>query len=436
MKKLFAILICTVVCITLLASCNKECDNHVDDNEDGICDACNFEYAFLFKLTYDKSGYELDRVGARYKGGDIIIPSKHKGLPVTQIGYGAFNSEKKLTSVVIPDSVTLISDDAFKNQTSLTSVNVGKNVVTIGVSAFEGCIKLKTAVIGDAAEYIYASAFEGCTALESVTLGKNVKEITGSAFENCTSLKTVTIPASIEKMGAWVFYGNNMTDIYFGVSAPGENWNEKWAEGLNESVNIHWDDAENTSNNNDTVDNTKVQTKIGEEAQLPQFMSLEVDRHNALSSGDAIDVDVYMGYIILNEDRATFSDIVVPEEDFENYTFALEINYNNEARVVAPDDVNYFAEYRCNMYQDLVQYNKYNTVQLDIDKMTGKSYGFVNVELYMISNTNQRYWVSAETLYYSVTETEIVFGLVSNPVATEGDPGIITKGWTYQEATA
>ena len=179
----------------------------------------------------------------------------------------------------------------------------------------------------------------------------------------------------------------------------------------------------------------KVQTTIGEEASLPQFMSLEVDKHNALSSGGSINVDVYMGYIILNKDGAAFSDIIVPVSDFAEYTFVLEINYNNETRTVALDSLNYFEEYRCDMYQDVVQYSKYNTVQLDTTKMTGKSYGFVNVELYMISNTNERYYVSAETLYYSVTDTEIVFGLVSNPVATEGDPGIITNGWVYQETT-
>ena len=119
-------------------------------------------------------------------------------------------------------------------------MEIGKGVVTIGVSAFEGCTSLKTVVIGDATENIYAHAFDRCTSLESITLGKNVKKIGGSAFEECTSLKVITIPASIEELGAWVFYGNNMTDVHFGVSAPGENWNKKWAEGLNESVNIHW----------------------------------------------------------------------------------------------------------------------------------------------------------------------------------------------------
>ena len=185
-----------------------------------------------------------------------------------------------------------------------------------------------------------------------------------------------------------------------------------------------------------TATNTgKVQTTIGEEARLPQFMSLEADKHNALSNGSAINIDVYMGYDILNKDGVAFSDIIVPESDFAKYTFVLEINYNNETRTVALDSLNYFEEYRCDMYQDVVQYSKYNTVQLDTIKMTGKSYGFVNVELYMISNTNERYYVSAETLYYSVTDTEIIFGLISNPVATEGDPGIITNGWVYQETT-
>ena len=85
------------------------------------------------------------------------------------------------------------------------------------------------------------------------------------------------------------------------------------------------------------------------------------------------------------------------------------------------------------MYCGVVHYNKCDTIQLDTEIMSEKNYGFVNVELYMISNTNQRYIVSAETLYYSVTESEIVFGLVSNPIGQEGDPGIITKGWEYSE---
>ena len=118
-------------------------------------------------------------------------------------------------------------------------------------------------------------------------------------------------------------------------------------------------------------------------------MSLEADKNNALSNGSVINVDVYMGYKILNKDGAAFSDIVVPESDFAKYNFVLKIDCNNETREIALDSVNYFEEYRCDMYQGIVQYSKYNTVQLDTEKMVTKSYGFVNIELYMISDTNQ-----------------------------------------------
>ena len=282
MKKTLAILICTILCATLLTSCsllsfkNEEdskhehtkgawigdvhghwqpeycsldsCvfepskkEYHVDNDANNICDICSYEYEYIFKLTFDKSGYELDSIGPGYKGGNVVIPAEHNGLPVTEIGYGAFKSDDyKLTSIAIPDSVTLIDDDAFQNQTSLSNIIVGKNVVTIGVSAFEGCTNLQTVIIGDATENIYAHAFDGCTALESVILGKNIKKIGGSAFEECTSLKTITIPASIEELGAWVFYESNITNIYFGVSAPSEKWSENWNQYLDESVNIHW----------------------------------------------------------------------------------------------------------------------------------------------------------------------------------------------------
>ncbi len=282
MTRTLTILICAIMCVTLLASCSllpfKQEDEsehehtkgnwigdvhghwqpefcsldgcvfgpskkeyHIDNDANNVCDICAYQYEYIFKLNADKTEYELDSVGPGYKGGKVVIPAEHNGLPVTEIGYGVFKSDDyKLTSVVIPDSITLIDDDAFENQTALTSIIVGKNVVTIGVSAFEGCTNLQTVIIGDATENIYAHAFDGCTALETVILGNNIKKIGGSAFEECTSLKTITIPASIEALGAWVFYGSSVTNIYFGVSAPTEIWDEKWAEGLRENVNINW----------------------------------------------------------------------------------------------------------------------------------------------------------------------------------------------------
>ncbi|WP_239255859.1 MucBP domain-containing protein [Listeria ilorinensis] len=67
-------------------------------------------------------------------GGDVVIPDTIDGLPVTKIGSNAFY-DKRLTSVVIPDTVTTIEDAAFEIN-SLTEVNLPPNLAYIGNFAF------------------------------------------------------------------------------------------------------------------------------------------------------------------------------------------------------------------------------------------------------------------------------------------------------------
>ena len=59
-------------------------------------------------------------------GETVTIPSEINGTPITSIGNSAF-SEKRLTSITIPNSVTLIGDYAFAYN-ELISVTIGPNV--------------------------------------------------------------------------------------------------------------------------------------------------------------------------------------------------------------------------------------------------------------------------------------------------------------------
>ena len=86
-------------------------------------------------------------------------------IEVNGIKYTALSSEavavsgltnKKATSVVIPDSVnvsgtkykiTKIGTSAFKGYKSLTEITIGSNVTTIGAKAFYGCKALKSITI-------------------------------------------------------------------------------------------------------------------------------------------------------------------------------------------------------------------------------------------------------------------------------------------------
>jgi PKD repeat protein len=74
-------------------------------------------------------------------GGAITIPSTLGGLPTGIIGKSAFNSTKGhlITSVIIPDSVTLIDNFAFFGCTLLESVTIGRGVTDIGQFVFQHC---------------------------------------------------------------------------------------------------------------------------------------------------------------------------------------------------------------------------------------------------------------------------------------------------------
>lgn len=285
MKKLFAILICALMCLPLFAACDEayrdeECIHtkgdwehdenghwqpiicnlnscnleetpiydHVDKNYDGICDVCGREEEYVFVLNYDKTGYKLSDIGPAYKGGDVVIPSTYRGLPVVELEMYAFaGCKNNLTSVTIPASVKEIGVKAFAEQDNLETVIINGATI-IDVQAFYLCQNLKTVVINEGTEQIYAGAFSMCFSLESVTIPNTVKRILGEAFANCDKLKTITIPASVEVIGEFCFGGSGFTDIYFEMSAPGEAWDENWDEGLykdeeigrDEDINLHW----------------------------------------------------------------------------------------------------------------------------------------------------------------------------------------------------
>ena len=74
-----------------------------------------------FTLSADGRSYAITDADANISG-DVTIPSRYNGKPVTRIGSHAFANCRNLTSITIPDSVTTIELYAFLNCTSLTSI--------------------------------------------------------------------------------------------------------------------------------------------------------------------------------------------------------------------------------------------------------------------------------------------------------------------------
>jgi len=94
----------------------------------GVIRLTNYEYQIA-----DDEVTITDYTGSE---NEITIPSSIEGLPVTHIGWLSL-TQKKLTSVTIPDSVTCIGQRAFAyNQ--LASVTIPDSVICIGNYAFLG----------------------------------------------------------------------------------------------------------------------------------------------------------------------------------------------------------------------------------------------------------------------------------------------------------
>ena len=93
--------------------------------------------------------------------------------------------------------VTVIGEDAFQLNKNLTSISIPETVRSIGASAFWGCEKLKSITLPSGITKIERSVFAACQSLKSVTIPEGVTIISESAFANCSSLESVAIPSSV-----------------------------------------------------------------------------------------------------------------------------------------------------------------------------------------------------------------------------------------------
>jgi hypothetical protein len=157
---------------------------------------------------------------------------------VTSIGSSAFFDCSSLTSVTIPEGVTVIGYYAFYGCSGLTSVTIPEGVTEIGDNTFYYCSGLTSVTIGDGVTSIGSSAFYYCFGLTSVTIGDGVTSIGSSAFSWCFGLTSVTsmniTPPSLG--GSWTFYGVDKSIPLFVPAESVEAY--KSADYWNEFTNI------------------------------------------------------------------------------------------------------------------------------------------------------------------------------------------------------
>ena len=95
----------------------------------------------------------------------ILIPDK-----VTKISEGLFGKCKSLVNITIPNGVTEIGNLSFAGCESVNSIVIPKTVIKIGDRAFANCKKLDIFIIPESVVEIGLEAFGGCSKLRIFTL--------------------------------------------------------------------------------------------------------------------------------------------------------------------------------------------------------------------------------------------------------------------------
>lgn len=115
-------------------------------------------------------------------------------LPETiEIGAFAFYRCRKLTSVILPDSVTCIGQNAFSGCHQLEWVRLSEKLQIISEQAFRGCYVLTELTIPASVTTIQASVFVNCEKLTKIVFLGDAPEIHEMAFSSVTAV--VTYPA-------------------------------------------------------------------------------------------------------------------------------------------------------------------------------------------------------------------------------------------------
>ncbi|MDF1494480.1 leucine-rich repeat domain-containing protein [Caproiciproducens sp. CPB-2] len=198
--------------------------------------------------SYTRSGdFIMDgTVLAEYvgNGGQVTIPSG-----VTEIGDSAFSQDltgwklhgdtpdpalsqavqdaHKITSIIIPNTVTRVGGHAFFSCYGLTELTVPDSVQDIGYEAFGRCgtnvyvitsvedngmlgreeryypkfsKNTSTITLPKKAQYFGDDEFIDCWGLQGVVIPEGVAEISECMFYGCENMETITFPSTIKKI--------------------------------------------------------------------------------------------------------------------------------------------------------------------------------------------------------------------------------------------
>lgn len=122
------------------------------------------------------------------------------------------------------ESVGGTTAGVLENMTALVECKVPETLQGFMAKAFAGCKNLTTLNMPDGVTIIHQQTFQNCSSLNVDKLPAALKEVRANAFENCTSLTVSELPAGVTQIMGRGFYKASVTfsELPEGLTTLGE----------------------------------------------------------------------------------------------------------------------------------------------------------------------------------------------------------------------
>ena len=177
-----------------------------------------------YERAFGKSMYSINQRALKGRGtfldnyGALTAGEYSEGLSITSLGLlmgpGSFKGEM----LVLPPNVLMLDVGVFRGNKRLTSVILNDSIKVIPKAAFEKCTSLTRVSLPYFLSCISEQAFFGCKQINSVNLTHGVTQIGNRAFAGCDNLCTVSLPTDIRSLGRYALGDAENVTIYFGGS--------------------------------------------------------------------------------------------------------------------------------------------------------------------------------------------------------------------------
>lgn len=189
-------------------------------NKDSYTLYAKWEKAQETELVYkgEDSDFVIeDGVLKKYQGNEpvVIIPDT-----VKEIGYGAFEKDKTVLKVIMPDSVEKMENAVFNECENLMEIRFSHSLKEIPAHTCSGCLALEKVIIPEGVTTIGDGAFNSGDipmSYSEIKFPKTLKSIEGEALSNNDSVTEISLPDGLESIGIYAFEKNtSLVKVSFG----------------------------------------------------------------------------------------------------------------------------------------------------------------------------------------------------------------------------